>query len=683
MSRERKEAMAVNRRSLEQAIHSAREHLLSRQDAAGYWVGKLESDVSVTAGYVPFMRYLGIDVPERTEQVVYVLRSTQLPDGGWSSYPGGQGNLDVSIQAYLSLKVAGHTLAEPFMQRARDFVLSHGGVERANTFTHILLALFGQFDWARLPMLPPELILLPSFFPLNIYDFASWARATIVALTVVMACRPICPLADDEGIGELYTGSGARKRSRVDAWGLFFLAADRLLKMWEPVPLKPWRPWALRRAERWIVAHQEVDGSWGGIMLPWLYSLVALKCRGYSNDHPVMARGIAGLEDFIEDEGPAMLLQPAGSPVWDTAYTVIALRRAGLPPDHPALVRAARWLLGQQVLVKGDWQVKRPHTRPGAWAFEFENDLYPDIDDSSLVPMALDLVETPEEGHKAQAIELAVDWVLAMQSKNGGWGAFDVDNDKEMLAHIPFADFMTPLDPVSADVTAHVVELLARLEYSRDHPALRRALGYLYGEQEEDGSWYGRWGVNYVYGTGAVLAALREVGDDPQAERIRKAVHWLKEHQNDDGGWGETCRSYEDASYHGVGPSTASQTAWALLGLLAAGEKQDAAVTWGVEYLLQTQRQDGGWDEEAFTGTGFPRAFYLRYHMYPLHFPLMALARYKEATLERRDRHDGKGEHEGPGEDRSGGTRTAPPSLSASEPNVRGQVLEKGDGLPA
>ena len=625
--------MTVIRRSqVQEAIEKAQRLLLDRQSPEGYWVGRLESDVSVTAGYIPFMRILGVDVPERERKVVNVLRSTQLSDGGWSSYPGGEGNLNVSIQAYLALKIARLSAQEPFMALARDFILTQGGVDRAHTFTRILLALLGQVDWAELPSLPPVIMLLPGYFPLSIYDFASWARATVVALIVILARRPVYQLPRGLGVRELFgkePGSEQPGLPGVCAWERALLVLDRLAKVLERVPWKPGRERALRKAERWIVEHQEADGSWGGIMLPWLYSLVALNCLGYRSDHPVVAQGLAGLEGFIIETESSMLLQPAVSPVWDTAYSVIALRESGLAADHPALITAGRWLIDQQVLVGGDWQEKRPDVEPGAWAFEFENDNYPDVDDSALVSTALGMVRLPEEEEKTQAIDRAVRWVLSMQGRNGGWAAFDVDNDSVILAHIPFADFMTPLDPVSVDVTAHVVELLSRLGYPRKHKALERALRYVRNEQEENGAWLGRWGVNYIYGTAAALMALREAGEDLRHESIRRAVRWLERHQNEDGGWGESCLSYEDTSAQATGPSTASQTAWAVLGLLSGETASDSAVADGVEFLLQTQCSDGVWDEAYFTGTGFPRAFYLGYHMYPIYFPLMALARFE------------------------------------------------------
>jgi squalene-hopene/tetraprenyl-beta-curcumene cyclase len=627
----------VDPHALKRAIARTRDYLLEQQHPDGYWVAELESDVSVTAGYIPFMHYLGVDVGDRERKVLQTLRDAQLPEGGWGSYWGGPGNLDVSIQAYLSLKLLGRSASEPMMERARAFILAQGGIERANTFTKIMLALFGQYDWARLPSLPPELLLLPNWFPITIYDFASWARATIVALSVVIAHRPVHSLSEAQALHELTLEPGGASGSSRDplwSWETGFRVTDRVLKAWERVPCKPGRARALREAERWILAHQDRDGSWGGIMLPWVYSLVALRCLGYANDHPAMARGLEGMEGFIVEEDDTMRLQPAVSPVWDTAYATIALREAGLPPDHPALVQAAGWLLEKQVLCGGDWQVKRPHAEPGGWAFEFENDRYPDIDDSVLVPMALLTVQTPDPDRKREAVARAVDWVLDMQSRQGGWAAFDVDNDMEMLAHIPFADFMTPLDPVSVDVTAHVVELLGRLEYDAAHSALQHAVTYLRREQQENGTWFGRWGVNYIYGTAAVLMALREIGEDPEGDAVRRAVRWLKQHQDQDGGWGESCRSYEDPSLQGVGPSTASQTAWALLGLLAAGEARDSAVHSGIAYLLGTQQSDGHWDEPFFTGAGFPGAFYLKYHMYPIYFPLIALARYQKMTQE-------------------------------------------------
>lgn len=622
--------------TLEHAITRTQAYLLQQQSADGYWVAELESDATVAAGYIPVMRFLGIAQPERERKIVTFLKSQQTADGGWSSYPGGAGNLNVSVQVYFALKLAGVSPEEAFMQQARQFVLSRGGVGQTHTFTKIMIALFGQYDWRGLPSLPPELIWLPNWLPFTIYEFASWARATIVDLMVILTRKPVCAVPPSSGIGELYAepvgsrGAPPAPSGRHGGWQRFFLALDRFFKVWEAQPLHPLRARALEAAVRWITAHQEADGSWAGIMLPWVYSLIALKSVGYPLSHPVMARGLAGLERFIVEDESVFRLQPAVSPVWDTALTTIALSDSGLRPDHPALVSAGRWLMGQQVRGGGDWQVKNPHTKPGAWAFEFDNDLYPDVDDSSMVPLALMRTELPDEVAKLEAIDRALHWVLDMQSRNGGWAAFDRDNDMQLLAKIPFADFMTPLDPTSVDVTSHVVEFLVRSGDRLSQAPCQEALRYLKREQQTDGSWYGRWGVNYVYGTAAALLAFHAAGERLEESYTRRGAAWLKAHQNEDGGWGESCQSYENPLLRGLGSSTASQTAWALLGLLAAGQGEGDAVRKGIDYLLRTQLADGTWEEEPFTGTGFPRAFYLRYHLYRVYFPLTALSRFRQ-----------------------------------------------------
>ena len=624
---------------VDQAIKKAQAHLLRIQSQEGYWVGQLEADVTVTAGYIPLMYFMRGKVDlERQQKVVNYVISKQQTDGSWSTYYDGPGDLNVTIQAYLALKLAGVSPSETFMQRAQEFVLSCGGITRANAFTKIWLALFGQFDWRGTPSIPPEIIFLPNWFYFNIYEFASWSRATIVALMVVLTRKPVCHIPQFAQVSELYVEpEGSRdyslgKLEKVFNWRSFFLLLDRLFKTWEKLPLKPGRRLALQKIEKWIVEHQEVDGSWGGIMLPWIYSLFALKSLGYSLEHPVIVRGLQGLEGFITEDNSTLRLQPATSPVWDTAWAMITLRESGLPADHPALVKAARWLLKEEIQVGGDWQVKNPETEPGCWAFEFENDLYPDIDDTAVVPRALLGVRLPEpdEERKTEAIKRGFHWVMSMQSNNGGWAAFDQNNNKEILAHIPFADFMAPLDPTSPDVTAHAIELLGEL--NTDSSSLRRAISYIKREQKADGAWYGRWGVNYIYGTGLVLASLRVAGEDMSQNYVRRGISWFRSCQNQDGGWGETCHTYEDPLYQGTSPSTASQTAWALLGLIAAGDHASPVVKKGINYLVATQQGDGSWQESAYTGTGFPKAFYLRYDLYRIYFPLLALARYRSAT---------------------------------------------------
>jgi squalene-hopene/tetraprenyl-beta-curcumene cyclase len=484
------------------------------------------------------------------------------------------------------------------------------------------------------------MILLPDWFPLSIYEFASWSRATIVAIMALTALRPVCPVLASASLAELSVQGEDRALGAARHWGplsweALFLRLDRLLKAGERARLKPLRRPALRRVEEWILSHQEQDGGWGGILLPWVYSLMALKALGRSADDPAIVKGIRGLDDFFVEEPGGEWLQPATSPVWDTAWSVIALRESGLAADHPALRRAALWLLSQEIQRRGDWAVKNPRVLPGCWAFEFANSLYPDLDDTAVVPRALSRVrlEDGQEGRKQEAIRRAAAWIEAMQGRDGGWAAFDRDNNRRALAHVPYGDFMTPLDPASPDVTAHVLEFLA--EQGGSGRAVATGLRYLRKEQEADGAWFGRWGVNYLYGTGLCLAAAQACGERMDQGYVRQAVSWLRSCQNPDGGWGETCATYDHPQLRGRGASTPSQTAWALLGLSAASgperEPDGGSLARGVAYLLDTQNGDGWWPEEQYTGTGFPRAFYLRYDLYRLYFPLLALARCAES----------------------------------------------------
>lgn len=595
------------------------EALTFMQDRSGYWKGELETNVTMDAEDLLLREFLSIRTAEQTAGAARWIRSRQREDGTWANFHGGPAELSTTVEAYIALRLAGDPTDAPHMSLAAEFIRAAGGVEHTRVFTRIWLALFGLWQWEELPVLPPELIFLPKWFPLNIYDFACWARQTVVALTVVGAHRPVHKL--DLTIDELRTGANPAARDPITTWAGRFQLLDRLLHVYERRPVGFIRRAALRRAVEWILRRQEADGSWGGIQPPWVYSLMALHLQGYALDHPAVRAGIDGLDGFTISDALGRRLEACQSPVWDTALAVVALGDAGFQRDDPVLASAARWLVSEEISAPGDWQVRRPGLAPGGWAFEFANDSYPDIDDTAEVVLAL--LRTGEREHGA--IARAVTWMEGMQCRDGGWGAFDVDNTQRLCRELPFCDFGELIDPPSADVTAHVVEVLAGFE--RSAAAVKRGVEWLLASQEADGSWFGRWGSNYVYGTGAVVPGLVAAGISVDHPAVRAAVAWLEQHQNPDGGWGEDLRSYRDDSYRGRGPSTASQTAWALLALLAAGERSEATEQ-AVSYLVASQSQDGSWEEPWFTGTGFPGDFYINYHLYRLVFPVMALGRY-------------------------------------------------------
>jgi squalene-hopene/tetraprenyl-beta-curcumene cyclase len=603
----------------EGALRRARDHLLSLQHPDGWWKGELDTNVTMDAEDLLLREFLGISDPALTERAAAWIRSQQNADGSWSTFHGGPGDLSTTVEAYVALRLAGDDKTAEHMRSAAAFARAAGGLERARVFTHIWMAMFGAWPWERVPALPPEMMLLPPWAPLNPYDFACWARQTIVALSVVLSYRPQRALPFT--LAELSGPHDWTRPNPATINGRALVALDRVLHVYQRRPIRPIRELSLARAERWIVDRQETDGSWGGIQPPWVYSLIALHLRGYSLDHPVVRRGLEGLESFaIEDQG-VRRLEACQSPVWDTALALLALADAGVPGNDPAIVKAADWLLDQQILARGDWAIKRPRLEPGGWAFEFANANYPDVDDTAEVALALARVEHPDRERVRLAIDRGARWIEGMQSSDGGWGAFDADNCRAVVRDLPFCDFGEVIDPPSADVTAHAIELLAVLGRPNE-PGVE----WLLAAQEDDGSWFGRWGVNHIYGTGAAVPALIAAKVPETDECIRRAVHWLEDHQNPDGGWGEDCRSYDDPDWIGRGESTASQTAWALLALDAAGERS-LAVRRGVRWLATTQRPDGGWDEPLFTGTGFPSDFYINYHLYRLVFPVMALGR--------------------------------------------------------
>jgi len=599
----------------EQALERAVDWLIRDQHPDGWWKGELETNVTIEAEDV-FMRvFLGNADRGELARTARWIRSKQRSDGSWATFYGGPADLSTSVEAYVALRIAGDDPEAEHMRAAAAFVREAGGLEATRVFTRMWLALLGLWSWDDVPMLPPELVLLPSRAPFSIYSFACWARQTIVPLSVCCALQPSTSVPF--GIEEL---RGYRAPSRDEgAVARAFDAVDRALHRYERRPLAPLRRRALRRAEQWILARQEADGSWGGIQPPWVWSVIALRILGHQLDGPVLRKAFEGFASFTVDDEHGRRLEACQSPVWDTALALIALLDAGVATGDDAVERAARWLAGREVRIRGDWTVRRPELEPSGFPFEFANDNYPDVDDTAVVVLAL-----RRAVHADEVCERALRWAVGMQSKGGGWGAFDADNTSRLCALLPFCDFGAVTDPPSADVTAHMVELLA-YEGRAHSPAARAGIEYLLREQESDGSWFGRWGANHVYGVGAVVPALAAAGlrDHPS---VRRAVRWLSSVQNPDGGFGEDLRSYRDVRWRGRGASTASQTAWALLALHAAGET-GPVVDRAVRFLVETQLPDGTWDEPEYTGTGFPGDFYLNYHLYRHVFPVMALGR--------------------------------------------------------
>jgi squalene-hopene/tetraprenyl-beta-curcumene cyclase len=622
-------------------LEKARDYLFAQQHKDGYWCGELEADTTLESDYIAIHTLLGTGKRSRMERAVPEIIRRQNADGGWPIFAGGPSNVSASVKAYFALKLMGYKTGDPVLERARKRILELGGATECNTFTKIYLCFLGQYDWEAVPAVPPEIVLFPNWFWFNLYEISSWSRAILVPLSIAYAKKPLKKISAEMGIDELFVGGRhgthlhLKWAQKKISWRNFFLVLNRVVHFCERFHIRPLRYLALKKAERWMLERFEKSDGLGAIYPGILNSIVALRCLGYSTDDPQVIRALTEFEKLgIEDagipdhSGPTFRMQPCMSPVWDTAYAMFALGESGVPKDDPRMLKAADWILSKEVRAKGDWAVKVPNVAPGGWYFEFNNEFYPDVDDSAMVLLGLDKVENPRERYQHEVCQRAIDWIFAMQCKNGGWASFDKDNTRMVFQNIPFADHNAMLDPPTVDITGRVLEMLAAYGVSGDDKRVKKAIKFILSEQEPDGSWFGRWGVNYIYGTMLVLRGLQAVGVDHHEPYVQQGAEWLRMVQNADGGWGETCGSYDDPATRGIGPSSPSQTAWAVMGLLAAGDTRSESVQRGILYLLETQRPDGHWDEEQYTGTGFPRVFYLAYHLYRDYFPLIALSTY-------------------------------------------------------
>jgi squalene-hopene/tetraprenyl-beta-curcumene cyclase len=632
-------ATAITRARVDTCIAAARDWLLARQEPAGFWCGELEGDTTLESYIILLEAFFGRRDSDKVRALARVIGDEMLPAGGWSQYVGGPPDLSVSCLSYFALKVAGEPADAPAMRRSRDVILALGGVEGANTYTRYHLALFGQLPWTDVPAIPPEMLFLPRLSPFTIYDMSSWSRTIFIPLAILWARKPIVELPPECGASEiLRVAAGAAEApasapAASGAWKKLFLRVDRFLKQWERVPgAGALRSLAVKRAEAWILERLQDSDGLSAILPAMANTVLALRCLGYTEDDPLLAQNLAHLDGLIlRDDSGALRVQPCLSPVWDTVLATSALLQAGVAPDAPALERAATWLLGKQTRKKGDWSGRNP-APPGGWYFEHRNEFYPDVDDTCMALMVLSHgAGAADAGPRGAAISRGLAWMMGMQNSDGGWGSFDRDNDKQWLTEIPFADHNAMIDPSTADITGRVLECLARFPgFSPTHPSVQRALAFLGRDQTTEGCWYGRWGVNYIYGTWQVLRGLRCIGEDMRAPYVRRAASWLADRQNSDGGWGESIASYDHPGEKGRGVSTPSQTAWAVMGLIAAGEAGTSAVRRGVSHLVDRQR-GATWEQTPWTGTGFPRVFYLNYHYYRHYFPLMALAQYRTA----------------------------------------------------
>jgi squalene-hopene/tetraprenyl-beta-curcumene cyclase len=629
------ESFASADAQIKEAIGRAQENLLKQQHADGHWCGELLVDSTLCSDYVLFMHWMGEADNQLQQRCVRHILKRQLPDGGWNIYYGGPSEINASVKAYFALKLAGCSPESPFMAEARATIMRLGGIPQMNTFSKLYLALLGQFPWKYLPTIPVEMVLLPSWSPFHIYKMSSWSRAMLVPLAIINHFKPTRALAGDKQLHELYPLGTEHKDftlprdERFFTWRNLFLRVDEFLKILHPLRFRPMRKRALEEAERWML-ERIGEGSDGlaTVFPAMLNALIALRALGYTKNNPIYAKAAKDFAGLFVDDAEDFRIQPCLSPVWDTAINIIALAESGLSSDHPALRKAADWLISKEVRVRGDWTVNNPHPEASGWAFEYNNVYYPDTDDTAMVLMALRLVRPNDGAALDQLFRRAIAWQLSFQCRDGGWGAFDKEVTQGWLEDMPFADHNAILDPTCSDLTARTLELLGYIRFNLKQPCVKDAVQFLIDTQDADGSWYGRWGVNYIYGTWQVLRGLAAMDYDMSQDWILRGRDWLESCQNSDGGWGETCETYDNPATKGIGDSTSSQTAWALMGICAIGDLDRPSVHRGVRYLLSSQRPDGAWDEPEITGTGFPKVFYLKYDMYRQNFPLLALATY-------------------------------------------------------
>ncbi|CAN5628502.1 squalene--hopene cyclase [soil metagenome] len=623
--------------SIDATVQRAQGNLLRKQRPDGNWEEELLVDATLCCDYVIYMHWVGEVDEVLQEKCIAHIRKRQLSDGGWNIFIGGPSEINASVKAYFSMKLAGHSPNAHWMRDARANILRLGGIPQMNTYGKLYLALLGQFPWKYLPTIPPEIFLTPQWFFFNLSEMSSWTRAILAPLTILNHFKPVRVLPADKQLHELYpaglenTDLSLKKQPRFWAWQNFFLRCDQLMKIYDRFPFHPLRRRALKIAEDWMVERMgEGSDGLGAIFPSMLNAMMSLRALGYAKDHPVVRKANEDFATLFVDDPEDFRIQPCLSPVWDTAITIISLAESGLNGKDEALQRAAAWLERKEVRFRGDWAMRVHDVEPSGWAFERENKYYPDTDDTMMVLMALRHVPARDKVARDAQFKRALDWLLAFQCEDGGWAAFDKDVTAAWLEHVPFADHNAILDPTCSDLTARVLELLGYIGYDRQSVVVRRAVAMMKRTQESDGSWYGRWGVNYIYGTWQALRGLAAIGTNMEEEWVRRGRDWLESCQNDDGGWGETCESYNFPALKGRGPSTPSQTAWALMGLCACGDAKRESIERGIAYLVTTQAEDGSWPEEYTTGTGFPCVFYLKYDMYRQHFPLLALATYRK-----------------------------------------------------